>query len=68
MLIYVMMKWNSSALEHKFIAHDDLMFEARCDQHIVDLFTEGFHHRNMSVIYLTQTFFPQENENVYIRH
>ena len=37
----------------------DLMIDAKCDQRIVDLFTKGSHHRNISVVYLTQTFFPK---------
>ena len=38
---------------------DDLMTEAKRDQRIADLFTKGCHHRNISVIYLTQNLFPQ---------
>ena len=38
---------------------DDLMTEAKCDQRIADLFTKGSHHRNISVVYLTQNLFPQ---------
>ena len=38
---------------------DDLMTEAKCDQRIADLFTNGSHHRNISVVYLTQNLFPQ---------
>lgn len=36
---------------------DDLMSEA--DQRIVDIFTKGSHHRNMSVLFLTQNLFHQ---------
>ena len=41
------------------LVFDDLMTEAKCDQRIADLFTKGSHHRNISVVYLTQIFFPQ---------
>ena len=37
----------------------DLMTEAKCDQRIADLFTKGSHHRNISIVYLTQNVFPQ---------
>ncbi|KAG8234622.1 hypothetical protein J437_LFUL014528, partial [Ladona fulva] len=36
---------------------DDLMREA--DGRVVDLFTKGSHHRNLSVIHLTQNLFHQ---------
>ena len=35
------------------------MTEAKCDQRIADLFTKGSHHRNISIVYLTQNLFPQ---------
>ena len=38
------------------LVFDDLMTEAKCDQRIADLFTKGSHHRNISVVYLTQNF------------
>ena len=38
---------------------DDLMTELKCDQRIADLFTKGSHHRNISIVYLTQNVFPQ---------
>ncbi|KAG8239534.1 hypothetical protein J437_LFUL019203 [Ladona fulva] len=41
----------------KFIIIDDLMKEA--DGRVVDLFTRGSHHRNLSVIHLTQNLFHQ---------
>ena len=37
----------------------DLMTEAKCDQRIADLLTKFSHHRNISVVYLTQNLFPQ---------
>jgi hypothetical protein len=37
---------------------DDLMREA--DSRVVDLFTKGFHHRNISVLFITQNLFHQK--------
>jgi len=37
---------------------DDLMTVASIDPKVADLFTEGSHHRNLSVINLTQNLFP----------
>ena len=48
-------KWN-------LIIFDDLMTEAKCYQRIADLFTKGSHHRNISIVYLTQNVFPQGKE------
>ena len=45
--------------QRNLIVFDDLMSEAKCDQRIADLFTKGSHHRNVSVIYLTQNLFSQ---------
>ena len=42
------------------IIFDDLMTEEKCDQRIADLFTKGSHHRNISIVYLTQNVFPQD--------
>ena len=36
---------------------DDLMSEA--DQRVTDLFTKGSHHRNLSILYLSQNVFHQ---------
>ena len=41
------------------LVFDDLMTEAKRDQRIADLFTKGSHHRNISVVYLTQNLFHQ---------
>ena len=41
------------------IIFDDLMTEAKCDQRIADLIWKGSHHRNISLVYLTQNVFPQ---------
>ena len=45
--------------KRNLIIFDDLMTEAKCDQRIADLFTKGSHHRNISIVYLTQNVFPQ---------
>ena len=45
--------------KRNLIVFDDLMTEAKCDQRIADLFTKGSHHRNISIVYLTQNVFPQ---------
>ena len=45
--------------KRNLIIIDDLMTEAKCDQRIADLFTKGSHHRNISIVYLTQNVLPQ---------
>ena len=45
--------------KRNLIILDDLMTEAKCDQRIADLFTKGSHHRNISIVYLTQNVFSQ---------
>ena len=45
---------------------DNLMTEEKCDQRIADLFTKGSHHRNISIVYLTQNVFPQGKSCRYI--
>ena len=45
--------------KRNLLVFDDLMTEAKCDQRITDLSTKGSHHRNISVVYLTQNLFPQ---------
>ena len=42
---------------------DDLMKEATQSTDICDLFTEGSHHRNLSVICLLQNMFYKGKEN-----
>ena len=37
---------------------DDLMEEGGQDKRVLDLFTKDSHHRNITVFYLTQDFFP----------
>ena len=48
-----------NASERNILVFDDLMTEAKCDQRVADLFTKGSHHRNISIVYLTQNLFPQ---------
>lgn len=43
---------------NNIIILDDLMSSVASDKTIAELFTEGSHHRNLSVIYLTQNIFP----------
>ena len=45
--------------KRNILVFDDLMTEAKCDQRVADLFTKGSHHRNISIVYLTQNLFPQ---------
>ena len=45
--------------KRNLIIFDDLMTDAKCDQRIADLSTKGSHHRNISILYLTQNVFPQ---------
>ena len=62
------MKGISSALEQdsyfhvnkrNLIVFDDQMIDAGKDQRIVNLFTRGSRHRNLSVIYIVQNLFHQ---------
>ncbi|MCG8430075.1 MAG: hypothetical protein MJA29_02735 [Candidatus Omnitrophica bacterium] len=41
------------------IVLDDLMSRAKSDIRVADLFSRGSHHRNLSVVYLTQNLYPQ---------
>jgi len=46
-----------SDLKPRVLIIDDLMQES--DGRVVDFFTKGSHHRNLSVIFITQNFFNQ---------
>jgi hypothetical protein len=48
---------NMNAEENNLIILDDLMSECLDDKKILHLFTVGSHHRNISVIFLTQNIF-----------
>ena len=43
--------------QRNLIVLDDLMAQSGKDKRIVDLFTKGSHHRNLSVIYIVQNVF-----------
>ena len=45
--------------KRNWIAFDDQMIDASKDKRIVNLFTRGSHHRNLSVIYIMQNLFHQ---------
>ena len=45
------------------IVIDDQMIEAGKDNRIVNLFTKGSHHRNLSVVYIVQNLFHQGKGN-----
>ena len=46
-----------SVNKRNLIVIDDQMIEAGRDNRIVNLFTKGSHHRNLSVIYIVQNLF-----------
>ena len=48
-----------SVNKRNLIVFDDQMTDAGKDQRIVNLFTRGSHHRNLSVIYIVQNVFHQ---------
>lgn len=50
-------KWSESG-DHVLVVLDDVMQEACASPEIMSLFTIQCHHRNMSVIFLTQNIFP----------
>ena len=49
--------------KRNLIVIDDQMTEAGKDNRIVNLFTKGSHHRNLSVIYIVQNLFHQGKGN-----
>ena len=49
--------------KRNLIVIDDQMIEAGNDNRIVNLFTKGSHHRNLSVIYIVQNLFHQGKGN-----
>ena len=46
-------------LKRNLIVFDDQMIDVSKDKRIVNLFTRGSHHRNLSVIYIVQNLFHQ---------
>ena len=45
--------------KRNLVVFDDQMIYARKDKRIVNLFTRGSHHRNLSLIYIVQNLFQQ---------
>ena len=45
------------------LVFDDLMGSKKASDHIVEWFTRKGHHRNTSVIYITQNLFDKNNKN-----
>ena len=45
--------------KRNLIVFDEQMIDASKDKRIVNLFTRGSHHRNLSVIYIVQNLFHQ---------
>jgi len=48
---------------NNLIIIDDLMNEAGDDVKVSNLFTKGSHHRNLSVVYISQNLFHQGKQN-----
>ena len=46
----------------KFVVLDDMMHAVVSDARVTQLFTQGSHHRNLSVLYITQNIFSQGKE------
>jgi len=44
--------------KRNLIVFDDQMIDAGKDKRVVNLFTRGSHHRNLSVIYIVQNLIP----------
>jgi hypothetical protein len=44
--------------DNSIVVLDDLMGECSKDQRVCNLFTQGSHHKGISVLYLTQNLFP----------
>ena len=51
--------WYLNETVNNLIVVDDQMAEASSDKRILNLFTKGSHHRNLSVIFLLQNLFHQ---------
>ena len=50
-------------IRNLIVIDDQIMIEAGKDNRIVNLFTKGSHHRNLSVIYIVQNLFHQGKGN-----
>ena len=53
------MERDSDVNKRNLIVFDDQMINASKDKRIVNLFTRGSHHRNLSVIYIVENLFHQ---------
>ena len=49
--------------QNNLLIIDDLMTEAGDDKSVTDLFTKGFHHMNLSIVYIIQNIFPKGRES-----
>ena len=48
--------------DYRMIVFDDLMPQSGKDKLIVHAFTKGYHHRNLSVIFIVQNILHQGKE------
>ena len=53
--------WPQWPPEGGLLVLDDLMEEGRNNKPVLDLFTNHFHHQNITVTYLCQDMFPLGN-------
>lgn len=53
---------NLNEIRNALIIIDDLMTELASDKRLSNLFTKGSHHRNLSVVFITQNLFNQGKE------
>jgi len=51
--------YSSDPFSPKLVIIDDLMRESSSSEVIVDLFTKGSHHKNLSIILISQNLFHQ---------
>jgi len=49
-------------IDTDIIVIDDLMSEIKNSKYVIDLFTKGSHHKNISVIFITQNLFHQGSQ------
>ena len=54
------MPMSQEKCQRNLIVIDDQMIEVGSDNRIVNLFTKGSHHRNLSVIYIVQNVFHRK--------
>ena len=56
--------YSNDPLSPKLVIIDDLMRESSSCDAIVDLFTKDSHHKNLSVILISQNLFHQGQRNI----